>query len=76
MTKQEEIIESPVQTKNEQIDKVPFIKAFKKIYLQKPIEEILNDFANCYLECSDLEALVFDLEEKLKTYSRKEVSNG
>lgn len=71
MASKEEITQSPVQTKNEQIGKVPFIKAFKKLYLQKPIEEILNDFANCYLECSDLEALVFDLEEKLKTYSRK-----
>ena len=60
---------SPVQTENEQINKEFFIANFKKLYIKKPIDEILNDFANCHLELGYL-------EDKLNSYLRKEVSNG
>lgn len=60
---------SPVQTENEQINKAFFIANFKNLYLKMPIDEILNDFANCYLELGNL-------EDKLNSFSGKEVSNG
>ncbi len=60
---------SPVQTENEQINKTLFVANFKKLYLKMPIDEILNDFANCYLELGNL-------EDKLNYFLRKEVSNG
>ena len=60
---------SPVQTENEQINKAFFIANFKNLYLKKPIDEILNDFANCSLELGSL-------EDKLNSFLRKEVSNG
>ena len=69
MTSKDKKIQSPVQTENEQINKTLFVANFKKLYLKMPIDEILNDFANCYLELGNL-------EDKLNSFSGKEVSNG
>lgn len=61
--------ESPAKTKNKPINKTAFIKKFKKLYKGKSKSEILDDFAKCYLECSEMDSLNFDLEEKLKTFN-------
>jgi len=53
-----------------------FIENFKKLYSQQSIETILNDFANCYLEVSELESILLEREEKIDILIRKEALNA
>lgn len=65
--------ESHDQTQKDPIDRSVFIKNFKKLHKGKSKKEILNDFINCYLECSELESLNLELEEKLNTFNASHI---
>lgn len=68
---------SPVQTKNEQTyDKSVFIENFKKLYLQQPIEVILDHFAKCHIQLSEYEEAEAEKEELLMMLIRTEVGNA
>jgi len=64
---------SPVQTKNEQRISSVFMENFKKLYLQQPLETILEHFAECHIRLCELEQLEIDREEQLMMLIRTEV---
>ena len=59
------------QTQNEQAMK--FEKLFKEIYLQQPIEKILNDFLQCHRELDKYIMEENEREEQLMMLIRTEV---
>lgn len=62
------------KTKNEQ--SMEFEKTFKEIYLQQPIEKILNDFLQCHLDLSKYLMEESEREEQLTILIRTEVYNA
>lgn len=62
------------QTKNEQ--SMEFEKTFKEIYLQQPIEKILNDFLQCHLDLSKYLMEESEREEQLTMLIRTDVYNA
>jgi len=68
---------SPVQTENEQTyNKSVFIENFKKLYLQQPIEVILDHFVKCHIQLSEYEEAEAEKEELLMMLIRTEVYNA